>query len=208
METSPTGRAVENRSIGGITCWASRRPDFAGSLLAAGPPVVRTGGLHAARVFMNSANQGRKTASETQPSAREIARRLISSGRLGRDDGESTARATAAACDNLYRALSRWVGPDGCHALFARALADTRIEYPALTQVQLRARSEPYIDSVAETIIAHGDAATAEALESLLVRLVELLGRLIGDDMAMKLIERSLVASETGRPSGGKREEA
>ena len=164
--------------------------------------------MHPARVLMNSASQSRKTASARQPFAREIARRLIGSGRPEREDGETAARAAAAACNNLYRALSRWVGSDGCHALFARALADARIEYPALTQVQLRARSEPYIDSVTETTIAHGDAATAEALESLLVRLVELLGRLIGNDMAMKLIERSLAASETGRPSGDKREEA
>ena len=57
--------------------------------------------------------------------------------------------------------------------------------------------------------MAHGDPATAEALESLLVRLVELLGRLIGDDMAMKLIERSLAASERGSgTSDGRREEA
>jgi len=43
----------------------------------------------------------------------------------------------------------------------------------------------------------------------MLVRLVELLGRLIGDDMAMKLIERSLAASEGGdATSVGRREEA
>jgi hypothetical protein len=56
--------------------------------------------------------------------------------------------------------------------------------------------------------MAHGDAATAEALESMLVRLVELLGRLIGDDMAMKLIERSLAASGPSATSRGRREEA
>lgn len=75
-------------------------------------------------------------------------------------------------------------------------MAEARIEHPVLGQIQLRARSEPYIDGVAQTIMAHGDAATAEALESLLVRLVELLGRLIGNDMAMKLIERRLAASD------------
>jgi hypothetical protein len=47
---------------------------------------------------------------------------------------------------------------------------------------------------VAATVAAHGDGETAEALDVLLFRLVELLGRLIGDDMANKLIERSLVA--------------
>jgi hypothetical protein len=57
--------------------------------------------------------------------------------------------------------------------------------------------------------MAHGDAATAEALESMLVRLIELLGRLIGDDMAMKLIQRSLAASERGdSTSNARREEA
>jgi len=90
-----------------------------------------------------------------------------------------------------------------------RALAQARTEYPALGQVQLHARSEPYIDGVAEAIMAHGDPATAEALESMLVHLVELLGRLIGDDMATKLIERSLAASDRGDPtSDGRREEA
>lgn len=44
--------------------------------------------------------------------------------------------------------------------------------------------------------MAHGDAATGKALESLLVTLIELLGRLIGDDMATKLIGRALAASE------------
>jgi hypothetical protein len=90
-----------------------------------------------------------------------------------------------------------------------RALAETRLEYPALAQIQLHARSEPYVDGVAETIMARGDPATAEALEQMLVRLVELLGRLIGEDMAMKLIERGFATSERGdAASGGKREEA
>jgi hypothetical protein len=158
---------------------------------------------------MNPADRGKDTQSGKQPAAREIARRLISSRRSERKGGDTVARATAAACDTLYRELSRWVGSDGCHALFTRALAETRTDYPALAQIQLRARSEPYIDGVAETIMAHGDPATAEALESMLARLIELLGRLIGDDMAMKLIERSLAASEHRDATyDGRREEA
>jgi hypothetical protein len=43
----------------------------------------------------------------------------------------------------------------------------------------------------------------------MLVLLLELLGRLIGDDMAMKLIERCLSASERGDTnSDSRREEA
>ncbi len=64
--------------------------------------------------------------------------------------------------------------------------------------IRLSAGSEPYVDGVAECLIEHGDGATAEALEVMLVRLVELLERLVGDEMAMKLIERSIAASEGG----------
>ena len=157
---------------------------------------------------MNTADQGNDTPRSGQTPARGIVRRLIDSGQPGRGATSTAARNAAAACDHLYRELSTWVGPDGCHALFTRALAQARTEYPVLEGIQLHARSEPYIDGVAETIMAHGDAAAAEALESMLVRLVELLGRLIGEDMAMKLIERSLTASGRTATSQGRREQA
>ena len=166
--------------------------------------------MSSARAFVSTADQGKDRLSQDQPPAQQIARRLINSRRSSeRAGGDGAARAAATACDYLYRELSRWVGPDGCHALFTRALAEAGAEHPALGQIQLRARSEPYIDGVAEAIMAHGDTATAEALESMVVRLVELLGRLIGDDMATKLIERSFPASERGdATSDGRREEA
>lgn len=171
--------------------------------------MARLSAAFSARGFMNTSDQGKDTLSRDQPPARQIAHRLINSPRSKRAGGDTAARAAAAACDHLYRELSRWVGSDGCHALFTRALAQARTEYPALGQIQLRARLEPYIDGVAETIMAHGGAATAEAIESMLARLIELLGRLIGDDVAMKLIERSLAASERGDATyDGRREEA
>lgn len=68
-----------------------------------------------------------------------------------------------------------------------------------LATIHLRVRSEPYVQGVAEATMAHGDAAAAAALEAMLAFLIELLARLIGDDMAMKLIERSLVESSQGK---------
>jgi hypothetical protein len=157
---------------------------------------------------MISPDRSSRTLSGNSPAAREIVRRMISSRPAHTKPGDTAARAAAVACNNLYIELSRWVGPDGCHALFARALAETRPQYPALEKIQLRPRSEPYIEGIADSIMARGDPETAEALESLLIRLVELLGRLIGDDMAMKLIERSLVSERDDTPSEKKREEA
>lgn len=130
-----------------------------------------------------------------EPLARKITHQLVNSRRSS-DGGDTGARA--AACDRLYRDLSRWVGPDGCHALFTRALAESLTEYPLLAQIQLRPQSDPYVDRVADIARSHGDAVTAEALESIIVHVVELLRRLVGDDMAIKLIERSLTASERG----------
>jgi hypothetical protein len=156
-----------------------------------------------------TAGKGKDALSRDQAPARRIARRLITSRPPQRAGGDSAALIAAAACNQLYRQLSRWVGPDGCHALFTRARAQARTEHLALAEIQLRNRSEPYVDGVAETIMAHGDAATGEALESMLVRLVELLGRLIGDDMATKLIEQGWAASEPGdTTSDDTREEA
>jgi hypothetical protein len=78
-----------------------------------------------------------------------------------------------------------------------------------LGAIQLHARSEPYTKGVAEAIIPHGDPATADGLEALLIRLIEILGRLIGDDMSTILIERSLSATALGdRTADAKREEA
>jgi len=160
------------------------------------------------RAFMNSSDRDKDTPSRNVPAAQQMARRLIKSHRSERTEGQTAARAAATACDDLYQELSRWVGPDGCHALFTRALAQARIDHPALGQIHLHARSSPYVDGVAETIMAHGDPATAAGLEAMLVHLIELLGRLIGDDMAMKLIERSVAASERGERTSDRREEA
>jgi hypothetical protein len=162
-----------------------------------------------AQAFMKSAGKGKVSPSDKNAPAREIAGRLMRSGRSTERGGDSPAHAAAAAGDRLYRELSRWVGRDGCLALFARALAEARTDHPVLGKIQLHARAEPYIDGVAETIIAQGEPVTAEALESMLVRLVELLGRLIGDDMAIKLIERTLAPSDPADwTSDNRREEA
>lgn len=135
-----------------------------------------------------------------------MAKRLIDSWRDDRAAGEGVARAAAEACGHVYDALSRWVGRDGCHALFTRALAQGRADHPALDHIRLQARAEPYVEGIAETITAHGDVVGAQALEAMLARLVELLGRLIGDDMAMKLIERSIDEPDRGQTrSAGKR---
>ncbi len=136
--------------------------------------------------------------SQDLPFARQLARRMIDGRRSDGGSSTDSAHSAAAAFDHLYEALARWVGLDGCHALFIRGLADARSEYPLLENIQLNAGATPYLGGVVETIEQHGAAKTTEALESMLVTLIELLGRLIGDDMARNLIERGLPESTSG----------
>ncbi len=121
-----------------------------------------------------------------------MAQRLIAREQTAGGPGTAKASSAALAVDELYRSLSRWIGADGCHALFTRARAQGQGEHPPLDMLQVQARSKPYVEGVAETIAEYGEAATADAIESMLVRMIELLGRLIGEDMATNLIERSL----------------
>ena len=129
-----------------------------------------------------------------RPPARHFALRLL--GRTQDSAGDDTpGNVACAACDNLYWELSRWIGFDGCHALFTRALGKARIDHPSLSSIVLRVRSDPYVEGVGQSIASHGDAAVAAALESMLVQVVDLLGRIIGDDLAAKLMEQSIATA-------------
>ncbi len=137
--------------------------------------------------------------------ARQLAHRLIEYGRATGASSSDPAHIAAVAFDRLYQDLARWVGFDGCHALFTRALAQARDEHPLLDTIQLHARSSPYLVGVTETVAQYGAATTAEGLEAILVILIELLGRLIGDEMTTNLIERGLAESADEDANGESR---
>lgn len=129
------------------------------------------------------------------PPAQELTSRLVDHVRGLGASGIYFAHPAAAALDRLYRDLARWVGFDGCHALFKRALAEARIDHPLLETIGLRPRETPYLEGVAETAEKQGARNTDEALEAMLVIVIGVLGRLIGDEMAANLIQRGLLES-------------
>jgi hypothetical protein len=137
------------------------------------------------------------------PPAQQLTRRLIAYGRALGASGPYFAQPAAAALDRLYLDLARWVGFDGCHALFMRALAEAKVDHPLLEAIELQPRATPYLAGVAETVEKHGALETDQALQAMLVILIEVLGRLIGDEMATNLIERGLPqsADDTSRES-------
>jgi hypothetical protein len=89
-----------------------------------------------------------------------------------------------------------------------RAFSEARVEHPLLESIELRPRSTPYIEGVVETAEKHGAPETDQALAATLVILIEVLGRLIGDEMAKNLIERGLPESADDDSRENRRAEA
>jgi len=116
----------------------------------------------------------------------ELTRRLIASEAAQAPD---PAAAAHAALERVFRSLSRWVGPAGAHALFARALTETSVTHPAVGALELRGQPEMGLSGLAASIATHGTDATAAGLEATLTAALGLLGRLVGDDVVTRLVD-------------------
>ena len=120
-----------------------------------------------------------------------------------RDAGANPA-AVASALQRVFARLSYSLrdamGPAGYDALLLRALARAKRAHPALAMA--RPLSDPEIpsDTILAIIEAHGADAATDAMEALLVAFIDILSRLIGEDMAIRLIDPDVPQSP---PTGG-----
>lgn len=102
---------------------------------------------------------------------------------------QEAAAALQRACSRVRDNLREFMGDDGCTALLARALARTEAQHPALVTVRHLNGGGISLDGVAESVDLHGVRATTAAIEALLLALADVLGRLIGENMAAKVME-------------------
>jgi hypothetical protein len=135
------------------------------------------------------------------PRVQNVARRLVTNSGpspTGADRGSDDTAQTVAAAEQAARllgdALTRWFGPYGYHALLTRALVEARGAHAVLGAVIVRSPLEPFLDGLADGARAHGNAAVTTAVTTVLATVIDLLGRLIGEDMALHLVEQSLPA--------------
>lgn len=95
--------------------------------------------------------------------------------------------ALLGSCATADRNLRQALGDHGCDALLSRAVATIEARHPLaadLRQDQVVTR-----ERLAMAVQVHGAAATEAAVESLVATLVDILARLIGEDMAVRLID-------------------
>lgn len=123
-------------------------------------------------------------------SARELTRRLVARAAPEGEAPDSSALAVHAACERACRQLSRSLGAHGFHALLTRALAQAAVEHPLLKEMRIGRPSEPFLGGVAGMVQTHGAPAIAAGLEVMLETLLDVLGRLVGDDMVAQLVEQ------------------
>jgi len=151
----------------------------------------------------NAARNPRMTAQSTP--ATDSARGLWARAVGDATAPEEVAAAAERMCTQLRTGLGRWIGADGYRALLDRALGGVRAEHPALGDLPCLGGDVPATMAV---VRAQGAGAVAAGLVALVAALIELLGRIIGDEMALRLVEQMGIPSRHGvvsaEPAGGR----
>jgi hypothetical protein len=141
--------------------------------------------------------------------ASEVARRILARDALASEhETESATPETATlalrrSCARVTGALRNSMGDAGCAALLARALARTVGAHPVLKDLHGRADEGIRLDRIAASADAHGIDSVTAAIEALIGALVDILTRLVGDDMAIRLLDHD---GPQPRARGGARE--
>lgn len=134
------------------------------------------------------------------PTSLQIARRLLAREAAPGSEAEpeKAGAALQRTCARVSETLRDSMGEDGRNALLVRALARTEAHHPALKNICRLNEGGIQLDGVVASVEAHGVAAVTAAIEALLAALVDVLARLIGEDMAIRLIDNDGPRSRTG----------
>jgi hypothetical protein len=135
-------------------------------------------------------------------SARELAERILVRDLASADT--STATAAVVAAERVFHRLGdnlvRWVGAEGSQALFARARAIARAQNQALRVVPPPARSALFLDALASSTDPQDTAAVLDGAVTILTSLIELLTRLVGEELATQLLTDGSQVGSTDAP--------
>jgi hypothetical protein len=121
----------------------------------------------------------------SSPPTTTTASRLWPAEAGGADTPEALAAASDRLCAQLRAGLGNWIGGDGYATLLQRALDRAVPAHPALAALTGRCGS---LEGVVAAALAHGAPAVSAGILGVVTSLIELLSRLIGEDMALRLV--------------------
>jgi hypothetical protein len=119
-----------------------------------------------------------------------LARWLLAHESGDRQGVEEMVGAAEAACAKLRRHLARRIGPAGFESLLARAVHLSKRRFPFLKGVEPEQQDGGCLGRVRESAMGRDPAEVDEGLATLFANLLWLLGRFVGDDMALRQITR------------------
>ena len=130
--------------------------------------------------------------------ATEVARHLWQRA-VGDSTPEDVAVATTHMCTELRVGLTRWVGAMAYRALIDRALLLARAEHPALGSLSCHGEAEPVTTAA---VRAHSAAEVATGMLALVATLIDLLSRIVGEEMAVELVNQAVARLPWQRTAG------
>ena len=88
----------------------------------------------------------------------------------------------------MVDALQRSMGAAGCAELVARAFARSEETNPILKVLREAGGDCTRLDDIASSVATHGREAVTAAITALLTAVIDILTRLIGEEMATQLV--------------------
>jgi hypothetical protein len=132
------------------------------------------------------------------PAATEVARRHWARAAGDTNTLEDVAAAAERTCTQLQAGLARWVGTEGYRALIDRALLLARAEHPALGSLSCHGEAEPVTTAA---VRAHSAAEVRDGTVALVATLIDLLSRIVGEEMGVELVNQAVTRAPVARAS-------
>ena len=110
-----------------------------------------------------------------------------------------TPEDVATAAERLFvqsrEGLGRWIGAEGYRTLHDRALGMARLEHPGLHGLSCLGGDHA---AIAAAVRANGTAQMADAMVAWVAAMMHVLGRIIGHETAVRLVEQSAIPTLPG----------
>jgi hypothetical protein len=121
---------------------------------------------------------------------RDLAHRLLSRETVEREVPGEVAAAGERVLRRLRDHLAQWFGAEGVDGLLGRAMDRAYSAHPAPGTAR-PANGESALDAFVRRARAQPPNEAAEATVGMLTAFIALLGRMVGSDMAERLVEQS-----------------